>query len=176
MAQLSSGLYSYLSSLGCDEELVKKNQRAIKVREMWSEIVEDFFLDHTNSVFIINEDNQKVLIVYVDESIFAAELNGRRELIKLKFLEKFNEKIDEFRICISRGAYKNNYPFKEEIDPAYKEEAQPISLTQEEMNELYQQTENIKSAEVRNSLLKAMISDLEWKKGLNEKKPKNDES
>lgn len=169
-------MYSVLTSLGCDEELVKKNYRTMQVKEMWSEVVEEIFLDHTNAVFILNENNKKVLIVYVDESIFAAELNGRRELIKLKFLQQFNEELDEFKICISRGAYKKNYPFRETDLPSYVEQVQPITLSEDELNNLHAQTKEVKNPKIRNTLLKAMIADLEWKKGLDEKKPKNVDS
>lgn len=174
MKKMSSNLFSVLDSLGCDESLIKKNRRAIKVRKMWAEIVEDFFLEHTNSVFILNENNQKTLIVYVDESIFAAELNGRRELIKLEFLKKFNEEIDEFKICISRGSYKKNYPFKEIKTDHYKDDVSSVPLTEDEIKFLYSQTESIKNIATRNALLKAMISDLEWKKGINDKNPKKE--
>lgn len=160
--------YSLLASLGCEEDIIKRGIRAQEVREMWAKVVEKIFLDHTNAVFLLLKEGEKTLIVYVDESIFAAELNGRRELIKLKFLELFNENIDNFEIYISRGAYKKNYPYKKN-PPSYQEQAQPVPLTDEEVETLFRQSEVIKNKELRNSLLKAMVSDLEWKKGINEK-------
>ena len=48
--------------------------------------------------------------MYVEDSLIAAEVDARREMIKLKFLELFGEEIDEFRIRVSRGKYKLSHP------------------------------------------------------------------
>ena len=112
MKSFSSVLQNSLRSTAASSELAAKAARANKVKQMWREAVVPVFLDHTNAVYIVREGDEKTLIVYVDDSMFAAELNARRELIKLKFLQKFNEEIEEFKILISRGRYKQNYPIR----------------------------------------------------------------
>lgn len=161
MKKLSLGIKQYISLLGGDESLAKKAHRAAQVRSMWEECVEPVFLNHTNSVYIIKEKEDKILIVYVDESIYAAELNARRELIKLKLLQNFGEDISEFRILISRGAYKKNYPYRNNNKkiPTY----QPRKLTEEEKEIISSTSALIDDEKIKKSLEQAMINDWKWK-------------
>ena len=122
MKAFSGAMKSVLDSMSDAAVVAAKARRAAQVKKMWAEVVEPVFLDHTNSVYIIRENDRKILIVYVDESIFATELNARRELIKLKFLERFNEKLDEFRILVSRGKYRTHYAYRtDKEEPFYIE-------------------------------------------------------
>lgn len=73
MKSLSSVMSKALSAAAGSDALVKKAARAAQVKRMWRESVDAIFLEHTNSVYIIREDERKILIVYVDDSIFAAE-------------------------------------------------------------------------------------------------------
>ena len=72
------------------------------------------------------------LIVYLEDSLIAAEVDARREMIKLKFLELFGEEIDEFRIRVSRGKYKLNHPYREDeqAQPQEKTPREPLSEQQ----------------------------------------------
>lgn len=174
MSSFSGAMRSVLDSMSGSTAVAAKARRAAQVKKMWAEAVEPVFLEHTNSVYIIREGDRKILIVYVDESIFATELNARRELIKLKFLEKFNERLDEFKILVSRGKYRLNYAYKtDEDEPFYIEKATPQRLSAEKLSELESQAAQIPDERVRKSLLKAMISDLEWKMGIDIEKSKN---
>lgn len=169
MTPFSLALRSSLKDAAGGSELARKAARANKVKQMWRDVAGQPFLDHTNAVYIIREHDEKVLIVYVDDSIFAAELNARRELIKLKFLQRHNEDIAEFRILISRGAYKKRYPFRAQDDllPAVPQ-GRRVPLSDERIAELEQQCAAIEDEHLREALLKAMISDLEWKLGSEE--------
>lgn len=88
-----------------------------RVHNQFKEVVDPFILLHTNSVYLLKDkqDNGEYeLIVYVDNSTIAAELNARRELIRLKYRERFSIKVSKFEIYISKGEYRKKYPFKEE--------------------------------------------------------------
>lgn len=161
---------------GCDENALKA-ARAAAVKSMWEELMrkngDEIILDHTNAIYIIRKDDRKQLIVYVDESIFSAELNARRELIKLQFLQHFNEEIDDFEIHISRGTYKKNHPFRKSDDFSYQDSAEPIPLTDEERGSVADSVSGIANPGIRASLEKAMTVDLEWKKGIESKNNRN---
>lgn len=167
-----------------------KAARADEVRRMWKDIMlrggDDYILAHTNNVFILKEGDArtprrdhddrkdagargvgKQLVAYVDESIVAAELNARRELVKLQFFELFGEEIDEFKIIISRGQYKAHHPFaKQEQTPSYVEAATPVPLDEAERATVSAQLAGIGDDHLRRAVERAMIADLEWKKGL----------
>ena len=143
---------------------IRKAIRAGEVRRIWEELVEDYILEHTNGVYILNEDDKRIMKVYVDESIYASELNNRRELIQLLCNERFGEVIDEFQIFISYGNMKKVYPFKKEgEEEADKLPAVPLSAQEKEEVEQYSSV--IKNERLREKFKKAMTADLEWKKG-----------
>lgn len=108
--------------------------------------------------------DRKTLIVYVDESIFSAELNAQRELIKLKFLELFGEELDDFKIYISRGVYKSHHPFENEEETPAPPKLDEGILDETEMQFVESMAKNVESPEVSKSLKKAMTADLGRKK------------
>ena len=119
---------STLKSIGIDnDDLIRKNKRISQVKEIWKSVASPYILKHTNNVIILNDEKSgKKLIVYVDNSLVATEINARRELIRLKILQEFNEMIDSFEIHVSYGRYKKNYIFNEEEvrpDEDYRKEA-----------------------------------------------------
>ncbi len=168
MGKLSVDISKVLNEIGKEDPQAYSAKRAAKVKEMWSACVEEMILEHTNSIYILKKEGLKQLIVYVDESIYAAELNARRELIKLKLLQEFNEQIDDFKILISRGNYKKNYPFRKEesLNGSYPS----VPLDEEEMKEVEETVSGVENEELREKLKKAMVADLEWKKGLKREK------
>lgn len=148
---------------GIDVSELRKARRVRQVRELWAHLVEQPFLDHTNNVFVFKKNGRVEMHVYMDESIYAAELNNRRELIKLECREKYGEMVDDFYIHISRGHYKNNHPFKDMSENERK--TIPIQhLDESEMAEVEAACAKIDDERLRDSFRKAMVSDLEWKK------------
>lgn len=174
MQSFSAALGKTLARSASSDALAAKAARASKVKQMWREVVMvvchpqgQLILDHTNSVYILREGDAKILIVYVDESIFAAELNAYREMIKLKLLERFGEEVEQFRICTSRGRYKGNYPFRDQgQESASEKPAFRVPLDSEKLKEIDEAVACIEDEKMRAALKKAMISDLEVKSGI----------
>lgn len=165
MTKLSGYFGQSLSSIpGVDMDEIRKAQRVKQIRTMWEGLVDQVFLDHTNSVFVFQKDGLTEMHVYVDESIYAAELNNQRELIKWRCRQEYGEVIDSFHIHISRGKYKGNHPFarRKNEEP---DKNPPVPLTAEEMEHVDQTCSKIDDERLRMCFRKAMISDLEWKKG-----------
>ena len=96
---LSREMERALVALGADVDRMRIERRAAQVRAMWADIVDEPIVRHTNAVYIRRTDAGKELIAYVDESMYAAELNARRELIKLQFLRRYGEEIGAFKIA-----------------------------------------------------------------------------
>ena len=114
------------------------------------------------------------LIVYVEDSLIAAEVDARREMIKLKFLELFVEEIDEFRIRVSRGKYKLSHPYREEAEKtAAQEKAPRVALSEARRAQIDEELSTIPDKKVREALKRAMISDLEVKNAAAAKKGDN---
>lgn len=114
------------------------------------------------------------LVVYLEDSLIAAEVDARREMIKLKFLELFGEELGEFRIRISRGKYKLNHPYRKSDD---EKEQTPLvarkELSRDVIDRLDEGLSDIGDEKMREALKRAMISDLEIKNALEVDSDKN---
>lgn len=113
------------------------------------------------------------LIVYVEDSLIAAEIDARREMIKLKFLELFGEEIDTFRIRVSRGKYKMNHPYREEGKSDAEKKTPREPLSEQRMAQINEELLAVPNERVREALKRAMISDLEAKKAEGAEKSHN---
>ena len=174
MKKLSNTIEHLISELSGDSDQARINLRAHQVRDRYRKALQtvypqtfQLFLDHTNNVYILKDEGVKTLIVYVDESIFAAELNAQRELIKLKLLELFGEQIEEFRIHVSRAQYKNYHPYTIEED-ALKTQAPPLAPLDESEKRYVKETASIvEDDKLRESFEKAMTADVSRKRAQN---------
>ena len=192
MKKLGRELQRAVSAMGGDSEEARINRRVQEVLERYRKAIESIYpagtamlhLAHTNKVIVkdvrsVGRDGGPIkvrtLIVYVDESIFAAELNAQRELIRLRLLELFGEDIEEFDIRISgKREYKREHPYVDESLEVPKPNVPPLPLTTEEKEFVNRTADLIEDRRVRKSLEKAMTADLEWKKNENvERERKN---
>ncbi len=164
MKNLADNINAALSEVeGFDSGEIRKAQRKYEVRMIWKELVEEDILQHTNAVYILTEKGRKQMHVYMDDSLYATELNNRRELISLKCRTDFGEQIDDFIIHISRGKRKMEHPFikaRETVDSK-----PPLALSVDEKRAVEEACSHIDDEQLRLKFKKAMISDLEWKKG-----------
>ena len=152
------------------------NRRIQRIHDQFSQVVDPFILEHTNSVYLLrhkdvlgdsqpNKDANKEqsdtqvfdLVVYVDNSLVAAELNARRELIRLKYREQFKVSIDVFEIRISRGSYKGKYPFRNQ-DAVSQIDTQPRDLSDEENERINELVEDISDKRIKESFIKAITA------------------
>lgn len=171
MRKIGDNMEGFIASLMGDDEQARINYRAHQVRTRYRTAIEsvyrdsaELFLAHTNNVYIMKKDEVPTLIVYVDESIFAAELNAQRELIKLKLLELFGEQIEQFDIHVSRGNYKNYHPYLDE-----NAESEAVAVELPELDEADRQSveeigETLEDKRLREAFEKAMSADLARKK------------
>lgn len=173
MKKLGKNLENLISGLSEDSDQARINLRAHQVRTRYREALESvyrdnahLFLNHTNNVYILKKDGIKTLIVYVDESIYAAELNAQRELIKLRLLELFGEEIEQFKILVSRGAYKDYHPYVEE--ELSKLVTPPLpKLSPEDLSLVDEVSAKVTEESVRKSFEKAMTADMARKRAEN---------
>ena len=99
MRKIGPDIQRAVAKLSEGSESARLNLRIKQVRERYRQAIESVYrksaglhLAHTNNVII----KDRKLVVFVDDSMFAAELNAQRELIKLRLLELFGEEIDDF--------------------------------------------------------------------------------
>lgn len=166
MRKLGLDIQDTIAEIGGQSRTSRFNRRVVQVRERYRQAIEsvysqnaDLFLQHTNNVYILDKDGVRTLIVYVDESIFAAELNAQRELIKLKLLELFGEAVESFEIHVSKGNYKDNHPYAVEIPVETANNSRSIPLDDAEKSRISQTAARIEDERLRKTFEKAMTAD-----------------
>ena len=174
MKRVGKDIQRLIRDMGGDSDAARINMRTMQVRERYKKAIESVYpektavlhLNHTNSVIIKKIDSKNTLIVYVDDSLFAAELNAQRELIRLRLLELFGEEVDDFQIKVSHWKkYRENHPYVEEESLDYNSKSASIPLTDEEQSYVSRTVAVIEDEMLRKSFERAMTADLEWKKG-----------
>ena len=171
MKKIGSGIQTFLSATAGDQDQARITFRAQQVRDRYRKVLlkvyretAPLFLAHTNNVYIMKKNGKRTLIVYVDESIFAADLNAQRELIKLKLLELFNEEVENFEIYVSRGTYKKNHPYLTENSQNEEEPYTPVPLDQTEREYVKNTAQTVEALPLRESFEKAMTAAMELTK------------
>ena len=171
MKKLGANISSLIAKLAGDSDQARINLRAMQVRDRYREVMQiiyretaDVFLAHTNNVYIMKKNGVPTLIVYVDDSLFSAELNAQRELIKLKLLEKFGETIENFEIHVSRGSYRNHHPYLDDSVEKEQSATNSIPLDSEELQRVCETANMVENEKLRKALEKAMTADLERNK------------
>ena len=173
MKKIGQGVASELERISNDSDHARIMSRACQVNNRYKAAIEhvygesaQIFLDHTNSVYIVNKDGVCTLIVYMEESIYAADLNARRELVKLTLREMFGEEIDTFEIYVSRGKYKSRHPFEKKPEQNIDDSSSKNTgfatreLTESEQEYIQHVVSTIEDERLRASIEKAMKADL----------------
>lgn len=144
-------------------ELFKKaslQQWIEHVQLQFGEVVEDVILEHVNSVYLMKqEDGLYHLVVYVDEPIYSAELNARRETIKLLMREKFGYGVSVFDIKVSRGRYRAVHPYverKQSENPYI-----PNEITEQDLREIEALVAGLEEGRLKDSFRRLLIAEKE---------------
>lgn len=160
MKPVSSSLQDFCSAM--PEEVRKRvlTERYIKkIYDQFAQVVDEFILEHVNSLYLFKStesESARDLVVYLDNSMCAAELNARRELIRLKYREQFGVVIDVFEIRISRGSYRDTYPFRER--DKQKRGTQERELTSEDKRRIDEIIAPLPEGKLKESFQRALSS------------------
>lgn len=164
MIDFSQQIISGFTEEGLSVDELIKAQRVAWVKNLWKRLVEQPILDHTNGVYIFQNNDRNEMHIYLDDSMYASEVSNRKALIYQECRLKYNEPIDDVYVHVSQGSRKKQYPFKEQV-PNLEDQNDPIPLTPTELSMVEQACKKIPDLLLRQRFKEAMISDLEWKKG-----------
>ena len=163
-----------VAALGAQSDAARLNMRIQQVRQRYRQAIESVYepltaqyhLAHTNNVIIRAIAGVKALVVFVDDSASAADLNAQRELVTLRLLELFGEEIDRFDIRISKWRkYRDSHPYIDGDSANNQTVSVSVPLDDEEKSFVSATVSKVADEKVRKALEKAMTADLEWKKG-----------
>ncbi len=178
-------------------------ERAVeRIYDQFSRLANDFILEHVNAIYLLNPQDsessasgaqksstletsskpyKKRLIVYVDNSLVAAELGAQKELLRLKYLSEFNIELIEFEVNISKGRYRIPHPFVDRssehapqtkrLHAPYTEEeiVSRETLTPHERERIDDLTEEIEDPRLKKSFERAIAATFNKKRKLSGK-------
>jgi hypothetical protein len=121
---------------------------------------------HTTGAYL----RDSTLIVYVDSSAWAHELSAMGERYRTAINERLGkELVSAIRFTVSKKVVEEHrivIAEKEQVD-FYKEDDVPsVPLTEAELAQVEASVAGIPDAELRETVLRATVKDLEWKRGI----------
>ena len=173
------------------EEVVRSLQRnnpdlsaTARVKRAWNLSVDKRIAEHVTAVFVVPNTAASEVIVYVDSSIWATELNMQSELLRLNLNIELNKDADEPSNVMRKAEQVEKLTFKvskeqyvarerrlttlqllEAEDEDYRK-AQPIALDEEELSGLEEALSHIENDQLRDTAYAAAKANLEWQKGV----------
>lgn len=155
-----------------------------RVKRAWNLSVDKRISEHVTAVFVVPNTAASEVIVYVDSSIWATELNMQSELLRLNLNIELNKDADEPSNVMRKAEQVEKLTFKvskeqyaarerrlttlqllEAEDEDYRK-AQPVALDEEELSGLEEALSHIENDQLRDTAYAAAKANLEWQKGV----------
>lgn len=155
-----------------------------RVKRAWNLSVDKRIVEHVTAVFVVPNTAASEVIVYVDSSIWATELNMQSELLRLNLNIELNKDADEPSNVMRKAEQVEKLTFKvskeqyaarerrlttlqllEAEDEDYRK-AQPVALDEEELSGLEEALSHIENDQLRDTAYAAAKASLEWQKGV----------
>lgn len=184
---LRSGIDEFVNSIQRDNPELSLSTR---IKHAWNVTVDQRIAEHITAVFVVPNTNASEVIIYVDDPLWAAELNMQTEVLRSNInielnknkqaipgIEKKFEQLEKLSFKLSKDEYiskekkKSTFQLLQEEEQPYKQ-AQPIELNEEETTSLNISISNIENDVLRETIYAAAKANLEWQKGLKDKEIK----
>ena len=153
-----------------------------RVKRAWNLSVDKRIAEHVTAVFIVPNTAASEVIIYVDNSIWATELNMQSELLRLNLNIELNKDIDAnvarkaeqvekltFKVSkeqyVARERRLTTLQLLEAEDENYRK-AQPVALDDDELANLEEAVAHIENDQLRDTAYAAAKANLEWQKGI----------
>lgn len=155
-----------------------------RLKRAWNLSVDKRIAEHVTAVFVVPNTAASEVIVYVDSSIWATELNMQSELLRLNLNIELNKDADEPSNVMRKAEQVEKLTFKvskeqyaarerrlttlqllEAEDEDYRK-AQPVALDEEELSGLEEALSHIENDQLRDTAYAAAKANLEWQKGV----------
>jgi hypothetical protein len=137
-----------------------------KVNEAWSAIAGPSVSSHTTGAHLRSGE----LIIYVDSPVWATELSALSEQYRLALNERIGqESVRDVRFSVSKKVsdHQEQGRLEDEAEAVRREDDVPaVALTANERAQIEASVVGIPDEELRETVLRATIADLEWKKGI----------
>lgn len=147
----------------------KKLMKGLVLQTAWESIAPKKALEHTDNV-VVSKKKANSIAVFVDSPAAAADLSMSKEYYRQMMEHETGLKIDDIFFVVSKKTgIKKSFEKQQEEKPWYIDDCESIPLDEGELEYARMSVEGIKDENLRESLFKALVTDMEWKKGLRAK-------
>lgn len=141
-----------------------------KVGAAWASVAGEMVMRHTTGAHL----REGTLVIYVDGPVWATELSAMSERYKDSMNQELGQNlVSEVRFTVSRKVSHEHRiaAFEQQADDFYSEDkVDSIPLTETERAQVEASAAEIPGDELREAVVRATVKDLEWKKGIAERK------
>ena len=150
-----------------DGEAGAQARQGASLRQAWRQVAPPAVLSHTGSV-ITDKADPDVLVVFTDSSFIQADLSAEKELYRILLSNILRPEpaapLKEVRFAVSRLM-----PSERQVVDTLKATAvtkvEPVGLSAEEEGHARESVSIVRDERLKQSLFKAMKTQIEWKKG-----------
>jgi len=143
-----------------------EGERTAQAGEAWLSVAGATVEAHTTGAHMRGD----ALIVFVDSPAWATELSAMSELYRTAINKEIGQDlVNEIRFTVSkRVADQHQIARKSSEDDGFYDEdkVESVALTPAELAQVEASTSAIQDEELRQTVLRATVKDLEWKKGI----------
>jgi hypothetical protein len=156
--------------------------RSMRLQTAWEAVAPPQALQHTDNVVFSPKTKDNTILVYVENSHWAAELGTQKELYRILLEKETGWELPDVKFLITRKtAFKKLFKKREAKQKTEKAQKTAIPLTEEEDSYARDMVSPIKNERLKSKLYKAIKADFEWKKGseglkLSQKPPESPET
>lgn len=139
--------------------------KGMLLQEAWERIAPEKALKHTDNV-IESKKRADAIAIFVDTPHAAADLAMSKEYYRQMFEVELGVPVSDVFFVVSKDTgVRKEFAKREQEKPWYVDPCEPVPLDEGELAYARLSVEGIEDEKLRESLLKAFVSDLEWKKG-----------
>ncbi len=162
---LNSGINTFVNS-HANSKLV----RGVKFQRAWERLAPTQILKHTDNV-VESKKQKNAITVFVDAPHIAAELSMSKEYYRQMMEYETQENISNIFFIVSKETGIRKQFIKENNNqPWYQDNCDSIPLDDGELAYVKMSVQCITDEKLRETLFNALVSDMEWKKGIEAQK------
>jgi hypothetical protein len=177
ITKLSQEIHGFMSNNSTEQF-----SRSMRLQAAWEAVAPPQALQHTDNVVFSPKTKDSTVLVYVENSHWAAELGTQKELYRILLERETGWELPDIKFLITRKtAFKKLFKKRQTKQETEKAKRTAQTLTKEEDSYARSMVSQIKDEQLKNRLYKAIKADFEWKKGneglkLSQKPPESPET
>jgi hypothetical protein len=139
--------------------------RSMRLQKAWEVVASPQALKYTDNVVFSTKSKYPCVLVYVENSHWAAELGTQKELYRLLLEQETGWEISDLKFFVTRKVMFKKLFQKKKGDQQEEARTTPLPLDEDEDRYARELVSQIKDERLKTRLYKAVKTDFEWKKG-----------